>query len=103
MALPAWFRAAVSRDLPFASRTRKRSDIYLIAPGLVRNISDPAAVGGKLSIDFVELRPQKRERFAISEHGQDPNIVLGVPLYVRAAVSDEAPIGRPRGGTFVLL
>src|SRR5207244_10797459 len=99
---PPRLRADVSRDLPFTSRTRKRGDIDLVAPGLVRNISEPAAVGRKLSIDFVELRPQKRERFAISEHGQNPDIVLGVPLYVRAGVSDEAPIERPRGRTLVL-
>src|SRR3990172_2718086 len=45
---PSRLLSTSARDLPLAGHGRKRRNVNLQAPGLIRNVGHPAAIGGKL-------------------------------------------------------
>src|SRR5262249_222761 len=67
-------RAAVDRNRQSRPGSRKGLQVYLPAARLVRLVSDPFSVGGKLGIAFFEIRSHHRKGFLIASHPQGPDI-----------------------------
>ena len=95
--LPAHLSAALGRNRHFASNfavgSRKRLNVYLIPPRLVRLVCDPFSVGRELRQPFVRIRLNDGKWLSISLHWQRPHVKAR--LGIRGEVQQEAAVSRP--------
>jgi len=83
-------------SLPSASRPRKRRGVELGLSRLVGRVEDPPPVGRELRCQLVELRREKRKRFAIAEERQDPDVGFRRGGSCESLVRKIASVRRPR-------
>src|SRR5262249_35656763 len=97
VATPVRTAPAADRDLPFSGRWFRRGGherlhVYLIAPGFVGRIGQPATIRGNRALDFVGLVVEQWNRLLVSAHRKREHIVLS---FRRALFKDDEAIAGP--------
>ena len=99
VATPAGTHPAAGGDHELGAGLGETLHVDLVGAGLVREVSDPPAVGGELAEVLVELRLQIREGFAIPLQRQHPEVETGLGVLER--VEEEAAVGRQGGNAWI--
>src|SRR5450830_1786213 len=98
---PLRLSAARRGDLPLAPRTGEALDVDLAASGLVRFVGQKAAVRRKHGHQLRKRRLQERDRLAVAEGGQYPNVPAR--FFPLAQEGDVAPVAGPIAGELQLV